>query len=150
MRGQDISPYAAPLDEVFGAGPWRTIGIGDGGNELGMGSLPAGLIQAHVAYGATIACVTPATHLIMAGVSHWGAYALIAALGLLRPDWQQAARETLNPVLDRMILEALVSLGPAVDGVSLRQAPTIDNIDLAEHQRTLAGIRSIAQGGWTA
>jgi hypothetical protein len=144
MRGQDISPHAAPLDEVFSAGPWRTIGIGDGGNELGMGSLPAGLIEAHVAHGATIACVTPATHLIMAGVSHWGAYALIAALGVLRPDWRAAMLDCLDPLIDRMILEALVFRGPAVDGVSLRQALTIDSLGLATHQRKLAEIRAIA------
>jgi hypothetical protein len=145
MRGQDISPYAAPLDEVFAAGPWRTIGIGDGGNELGMGSLPAGLIQTHVAHGATIACVTPATHLVMAGVSHWGAYALIAALGLLRPSWWEAALDCLDPAVDRAILQALVFRGPAVDGVSLRQATTIDSLELTLHQRKLAAIRAVLE-----
>jgi hypothetical protein len=144
MRGQDISPNAAPLDEVFSAGPWRTIAIGDGGNELGMGSLPAGLIEAHVAFGATIACVTPATHLVMAGVSHWGAYALIAALGLLRPAWRGAMLEGLDAATDRAILEALVFQGPAVDGVTLRQAVTIDSLDLATHQQKLAAIRAVA------
>ncbi len=40
MRGTDISAYAAPLDRLFSAGPWRTIAIGDGGNEIGMGGVP--------------------------------------------------------------------------------------------------------------
>jgi D-glutamate cyclase len=144
MRGQDVSAYAAPLDEVFAAGPWQTIGIGDGGNELGMGSLPAGLIEAHIAFGAAIACVTPATHLVMAGVSHWGVYGLIAALGVLRPDWRSAMLDCLEPQTDQAIMEALVSQGPAVDGVSLRQGLTIDSLDLAEHHRKLTAIRAIA------
>jgi hypothetical protein len=142
MRGQDISAHAAPLDQVFSAGPWRTIAIGDGGNEIGMGSLPEGLIEAHVAHGATIACVTPATHLVMAGVSHWGAYALIAALGVLRPAWRSAMRDCLDPAVDQAILQALVFDGPAVDGVSLRQALTIDSLGLSCHHALLKAIRA--------
>src|SRR5262249_12257744 len=48
MRGLDISSYTAPLDELFTAGPWETIAIGDGGNEIGMGSLPRELIAQEV------------------------------------------------------------------------------------------------------
>ncbi|MGH7029867.1 MAG: glutamate cyclase domain-containing protein, partial [Stellaceae bacterium] len=59
MRGQDISAYTAPLDDLFAAGPWDTIAVGDGGNEIGMGSLPRGLIARHVEHGETIACITP-------------------------------------------------------------------------------------------
>jgi hypothetical protein len=51
MRGEDVGAYAAPLDRVFVAGPWRTIAIGDGGNEVGMGSLPAGLIAREIPLG---------------------------------------------------------------------------------------------------
>ena len=84
MRGEDISAFTTPLDELFLAGPWQRIAIGDGGNEIGMGSVPASVIGAHVAHGETIACVTPADHLIVAGVSNWGAYALIGALAVIR------------------------------------------------------------------
>ena len=59
MRGLDISSYTSPLDELFTAGPWETIAIGDGGNEIGMGSLSRELIAQHVDHGETIACVTP-------------------------------------------------------------------------------------------
>ncbi len=82
MRGEDISAFTTPLDELFLAGPWQRIAIGDGGNEIGMGSVPASVIGAHVAHGEKIACVTPATHLIVAGVSNWGAYALIGGLAV--------------------------------------------------------------------
>ena len=34
LVGLDIGAYTAPLDEVFLAGPWRTLAVGDGGNEI--------------------------------------------------------------------------------------------------------------------
>lgn len=143
MRGQDIGAHVAPLDDVFTAGPWRTIAIGDGGNEIGMGALPAGLIEAHVAHGGRIACVTPADHLVMAGVSHWGAYALLGALTGLRPKWRAALHAALDPALDRLIIESMVALGPAVDGVTLRREATIDSLSMEEHYQVLAGVRAL-------
>ena len=95
------APHTAPLDELFAAGPWETIAVGDGGNEIGMGALPRALIAAHVEHGATIACVTPRSHLIVAGVSHWGAYALLGALAVVRPDWRQPLLRCLDEALDR-------------------------------------------------
>ena len=118
MRGEDISAFTTPLDELFLAGPWQRIAIGDGGNEIGMGSLPASLIGAHVAHGETIACATPADHLIVAGVSNWGAYALIGALAVLRDDWRATLIACLDADARRAILQAMVNDGPAVDGVT--------------------------------
>src|SRR5215472_14015672 len=104
MRGEDISAFTTPLDELFLAGPWQRIAIGDGGNEIGMGSLPASLIGAHVAHGETIACATPADHLIVAGVSNWGAYALIGALAVLRGDWRTGLIKWMDAERDEAIL----------------------------------------------
>jgi hypothetical protein len=143
MRGLDIGSYTAALDELFLAGPWATIAIGDGGNEIGMGAIPRSVIAAHVAHGETIACVTPAQNLIVAGVSNWGAWALIAALAALRADWRPQLLGCLDEGLDRTILAALVENGPAVDGVSLVQAMTVDNLDLATHHRKLRAIRAL-------
>ena len=144
MRGEDMSACTAPLDDLFIAGPWDTIAIGDGGNEIGLGALPRALIARHVEHGDTIACVTPASHLIMAGVSHWGVYALIAALAVLRADWRDALIGCLDESLDMRTLEALVRDGPAVDGVSLRQALTIDTLPLPAHHSRLRAIRAAA------
>lgn len=146
MRGEDLASYTAPLDRVFTAGPWRTIAIGDGGNEIGMGVLPNGLVAREVPLGATIACVTPADFLVTAGVSHWGAYGLIAGLAVCRADWREALLGCLDPATDQQILQTLVQRGPAVDGVTLRQALTIDGLDLAAHHAKLETIRAIARG----
>ncbi len=146
MRGLDIGSYTVPLDDLFTAGPWQTIAVGDGGNEIGMGTLPHALIAQYVAHGETIACVTPAQHLIVAGVSHWGAYALLGALAILRSDWRSSLIERLDERLDRRVLEATLADGPAVDGVSRVQALTIDNLDLATHHEKLRMIRALAEG----
>jgi hypothetical protein len=147
MRGEDIGSYTAPLDELFTAGPWQTIAVGDGGNEIGMGTIPRSLIARHVAHGETIACVTPARHLIVAGVSNWGAYALIGALAALRDDWRAEMVACLDETLDRAVLEAMIEHGPAVDGVSRLQAPTVDNLDIATHHRVLRKIRTLVEQG---
>ena len=147
MRAQDIGSYTAPLDDLFVAGPWETIAVGDGGNEIGMGAISRSLIARHVAHGATIACVTPARHLIVAGVSNWGAYALIGALAVLRADWRPALLACLDETLDRTVLEAMIEQGPAVDGVSCLPTPTVDNLDIATHHRVLRTIRLLVEQG---
>jgi hypothetical protein len=148
MRGLDISSYTAPLDELFTAGPWETIAIGDGGNEIGMGSLPRQLIAQCVEHGDSIACVTPAQHLIVAGVSNWGAYGLLAALAALRADWRASLLTCLDEGLEERVLEATVNNGPAVDGVSRLRRMTVDNLELANHHRKLREIRCVVEDGY--
>jgi hypothetical protein len=145
MRGTDISAFAAPLDRLFSAGPWRTIAIGDGGNEIGMGCVARPLIAEHVPLGDAIGCVVPAGFLIAAGVSHWGAYAVVAALGQLRQDWSTSMLSVLDPALDQSVVEAMVRDGPAVDGVSLARAATIDALDMATHHQVLVQIAAHAR-----
>jgi hypothetical protein len=147
MRAQDIGSYTAPLDDLFVAGPWKTIAVGDGGNEIGMGAISRSLIARHVAHGETIACVTPAQHLIVAGVSNWGAYALIGALAALREDWRRTLVACLDETLDRAVLEAIIEHGPAVDGVSRLPTLTVDGLDIATHHRILRMIRTLVERG---
>lgn len=145
MRGLAIGSYTAPLDELFTAGPWDTIAVGDGGNEIGMGALPRELIAQHVEHGATITCVTPAQHLIVAGVSNWGAYALLGALAVLREDWRTKMLACLDPELERAVLKITVERGPAVDGVSRLRAMTVDNLDITIHHKKLREIRTLVE-----
>jgi hypothetical protein len=146
MRGRDVGAWTTLLDDLFLAGPWRTLAVGDGGNEIGMGALPPGLIGAHVAHGDAIACVTPAAHLVLAGVSHWGAYALLGGLAALSDDWRAALADSLDPALDLAILDATVRNGPAVDGVLGSQTVTIDSIAMDAHHPVLAAIRALVYG----
>jgi hypothetical protein len=107
MRGRNMSDLLAPLERLFTLGRAKTIGIGDGGNEVGMGKvsgwrLPipccwsrdrsltfpcvlqvkAKILASSIPNASQIHCVTPADHLIVASVSNWGGYALAAALAL--------------------------------------------------------------------
>ena len=107
--------------------------------------MPAALIGAHVAHGETIACATPTDHLIAAGVSNWGAYALIGALAVLRPDWRDSLLECLDAKLDGAILQATVYDGPAVDGVTRAQGLTVDSLAAEVHHAKLRAIRAVVE-----
>ena len=113
-----------------------------------MGTLPRSLVAHSVANGQAIACVTPARHLIVAGVSNWGAYALLAALAILQPDWRETLLASLDEDLDRTILETTIRAGPAVDGVSRLQTLTVDSRPMAVHHAKLRAIRAEAHGGF--
>ena len=83
MTGRDVSQYLNPIDDLFlqaRSNPHvTTIGIGDGGNELGMGKV-YDKVKQYISLGETIACAVPSDFAIIAGVSNWGGYAV--ALGL--------------------------------------------------------------------
>lgn len=143
MRGEDISAQTTLLDDLFLAGPWDTAAVGDGGNEIGTGNLPRALVAACIAHGEIIACTTNATHLILSGVSHWAAYALIGGLAAQRADWRAALLHCLDPALDQAVLEATVRNGPAVDGVTRQHTATIDSLPLATHHQVLHAIRQL-------
>ena len=74
-----------------------------------------------------------------------GRTGLIAGLAVLRADWRDALLDCLDPATERRILATLVHQGPAVDGVTLRQALTIDGLDLTAHQAKLQQITAIAR-----
>src|SRR5262249_2075095 len=81
MRGLDLTDQTTPIhlsfeDAARRTPPLVTIGIGDGGNEIGMGKIPPEMIAHNILHGERIACRVPTDHLIVAGVSNWGAYAL--------------------------------------------------------------------------
>ena len=105
------------------------------------------VIAAQIAHGETIACATAARHLIVAGVSNWGAWGLVAALAAIREEWRPPLLACLDEDLDHRILETTVQQGPAVDGVSRRQELTVDNLDLATHHRKLRAIRALVAAG---
>jgi D-glutamate cyclase len=144
MRGVDVSPWTAPLDDLYLAGGWARIAIGDGGNEMGMGKLPSALIAAEVPNGAAIASVTSCDHLIVAGVSNWGAYGLMAALCVLRPDWHDRMLCILTTERDLAVTRATVEHAGAVDGVTARNEATVDGFGPEIHGALIDELRRIA------
>ncbi len=146
MRGVDVSPWTAPLDELFMGGKWVKLAVGDGGNEIGMGKLPAGLIARTVPKGAEIACVTPCEHLVVAGVSNWGAYGLLAALAVLREDWRPILAGHLTAARDLAVTRAIVEQAGAVDGVTARREATVDGFGPDIHGPLVDELGRIAWG----
>jgi Domain of unknown function (DUF4392) len=152
-RGASVAAWNRPLDEMFvlarklaqGTGgsepraprtghlrpkpaspPPLTIGVGDGGNEIGMGRVRARL-QREGELMARIASVVRTDHLVVAGVSNWGAYGIVAQLGRLTGQ-----RLLHTPAEERRLIEACVKAG-AVDGLTRRAEPTVDALDADTH-----------------
>jgi hypothetical protein len=146
MRGVDVSPWTAPLDDLFLGGPWAKLAVGDGGNEIGMGKLPAGLIAGTVPNGERIACITGCDHLVVAGVSNWGAYGLMAALAVVRDSWSPALAKFLTAERDLAVTRAIVEKSGAVDGVTARNEPTVDGFPAGIHGALINELRRIAWG----
>ncbi|MEU4339121.1 glutamate cyclase domain-containing protein [Micromonospora lupini] len=145
MRGEDIGAHTAPLDRLYTAGSAYRIGIGDGGNELGMGRLPADLIGRVVASGERIRCVVGADALLVGGTSNWAAAALVGALSLLRPE-VPALRTLLEPAWSSDLLAAIVAAG-AVDGVRRRPALSVDGLDWQAYAEPLTEIAELVRAG---
>jgi len=129
MRGISVAAWNPPIDELFLRRDKPrpvTIGIGDGGNEIGMGSALRRIARLD-ALRARIAAVVRVDHLVVAGVSNWGGYGVVAALGRL------TGRDLLHsPETERRLIEALVAVG-ACDGVTRRREPTVDGLGLETH-----------------
>jgi D-glutamate cyclase len=148
MRGLDISDNSPPLyhlfdDVVSERRNIATIGIGDGGNEIGMGSLPWYLVAKNIPNGDLIHCRVPTDHLIVAGVSNWGAYALAAGVYVLRNEKPPA--NLFDPDYERKILQVMVDAGPLVDGVTGRQEATVDGLSWDEYVKPLIRMREILE-----
>lgn len=143
MRGIGMDDISAPLHLLFEGAPSDcvTIGIGDGGNELGMGNLPVPLLAARVPLGARIAARVGCQHLIAAAVSNWGAAALGALLLKARG---RPVREMLGRA--RGLLEAIVARG-AIDGISRRAELCVDGLPWSTHEATLEALAATLSEG---
>lgn len=148
MRGVCIDDWTAPLHHLFeqaqsSSPPVKTIGIGDGGNEIGMGSIPWTELVRRLPspHGGKIACRIPCDWTILAGVSNWGGYALAAAVAYLR-----GRVDILEPwTCERQSewLETLVREGPAVDGVTRLAEPTVDGLPFATYIQPWDAMRQL-------
>lgn len=140
MRGIDITEYTAPLGLLFTDEWGTTVGIGDGGNELGMGSIPAQLVADLVPLGDQVHCITPCKFLIVAGTSNWGASAVTAGLALLSRNSE--LNELLTTHWSQTHLEASVKAG-ACDGVTLLPTSTVDGLPALEYEKVINRILDV-------
>ena len=131
MRGESISPRTACFDTFVNNAKCPTIGIGDGGNEIGMGNITEALKDLDI-----VSAATRVDELCIADVSNWGAYGIMAFLSL----WNNI--DLLEQVKPLEILEYLSGLG-SVDGVTRLNELTEDGLPLEEGESVLLELRKI-------
>jgi hypothetical protein len=129
MRGEDISDRAAIFDPFMAQATCPTIAIGDGGNEIGMGNIADTIATLDIN-----ASVTTCDELLVADVSNWGAYGLIALLSV----W--AGKDLLAGISPVNILDYLSARG-SVDGVTRENTLTEDGLEAEEGLRLIQELR---------
>lgn len=122
MRGVSITDKTAAADLFFriALGIVPTIGVGDGGNEIGMGNV-ADIIEEKLSLKP---CVVTVDQLVIAAVSNWGAYAIIAYLEKLSGvkvfmDFEEA----------KAFIKKTVEMG-SVDGVLKKPIVSVDGFGM--------------------
>jgi hypothetical protein len=148
MGGLDITANMGPAHLLFetamrGKPSVATIGIGDGGNEIGMGKMPWEVIRKNIPNGGLVACRVPTHALIVAGVSNWGAYALAAGVTALRGKRPDSG--LFDVAREKELLSVMVREGPLVDGVSGKPTVTVDGLAFAQYANPLERLRALME-----
>lgn len=134
MRGISIVGHTAPIDCLFESalGKIPTIGIGDGGNEIGMGNI-AELITDQLEL---IPCKVCVDQLVIATVSNWGAYAITAYLAIL-------TGEDVFPAFQKVYdyIKMTVDLG-SVDGVTKEHIVGVDGFSMEIEEEIVTSLQN--------
>ena len=122
MRGMSIAEKTAPIDLLFekAYGKIPTIGVGDGGNEIGMGNV-APLIEEKISL---VPCVVKVSQLVIASVSNWGAYAITAYLEKLTGEKVFMSYDDVHEYIEKT-----VQIG-SVDGVLKEKIVSVDGFGM--------------------
>lgn len=132
MRHVDISAGTAPCDALFlkALGTIPTIGVGDGGNEIGMGNV-AEAVRTRLDL---VPAEVKADILVIATVSNWGAYGIVAAL-------EQLTRLPLLLSFSKAerFLRRTVGMG-SVDGISHEHIVRVDGFGMETEKEILDGL----------
>ncbi len=138
MRGESIDDMITDSDlflsesKRFGA---VTISIGDGGNEMGMGTFHDEIVE-HVPCGDIICAKDGADLTLASGVSNWWGWGIAALLSL------QTGKDLLPSEAEETELLHRVVLAGGVDGCTKENTDTVDNLSLETH---LTVLRAVAE-----
>lgn len=134
MRNKDITENTARLDTLFYNHP-NTIGIGDGGNEIGMGNLST--VISEVDSLVDKSCITKTAKLVISSVSNWGGYGLVAAMSI------RCQRNLLISVREEeQIVRSVVDMG-AVDGISNKCEYKVDGFSIEENSEIIVQLHEL-------
>ena len=131
MRNLSITEYTAQIDRLFDFHN-TTIGIGDGGNEIGMGNVYKTVEKSTQLVDNP--AITKVKELVISSVSNWGGYGLLAQLS------QITGKNLLPNIVDEKdMIKGMVNLG-AVDGVSGKSVYQVDGFELNQNAVTLESL----------
>lgn len=123
MRGDSITGQTACIDTLFELAAEKkipTIGVGDGGNEIGMGNVRQVILEKLELN----PCVVTVDDLIIATTSNWGAYALAAYMAKLSGRPVFITYEEIEEYMAQ-----IVALG-CVDGVTKQKKMGTDGFSM--------------------
>lgn len=100
-----------------------TIGVGDGGNEIGMGKIYDKITNS-IPNGSKLGCVVPTDNLIFTGISNWCYWAWVS---ILDPEYLTS----ISFQEETILLKKMVDLG-FVDGMTLNRTMTVDGVPYEE------------------
>lgn len=138
--GFNISSFTAKTDILYEAAVKAgipTIGIGDLGNELGMGAV-ADIVASDVPLGEVIAARQKADVTVVANISNWGAYGVAACLSALTGN-SDAFHDGAH---EKRLIEACVR-GGGIDPVGGQFRLYVDGTDAHTNASLVDLLRSI-------
>jgi D-glutamate cyclase len=132
-KGRNMNSIEAKMVDLFDEASLKgilTIGIGDGGNELGWGQFTDSIVEKMPSYGQCIcgcgggiADSTLVDVTVAASVSNWGAYGIAACLSVLLNNPEILHDERIE---SRMLRECIDAGG--IDGASHLPEPRVDGL----------------------
>lgn len=165
MRGEAIDHFTGSLHDLFperppadsGAGTSlsattesspedlqthiSTVGVGDGGNEIGMGRFAWSALRSRIRdeAAAHIPCRIATDRTIVAGTSNLGAYALAASIAAMHRRIDVLCEHSC--AAQQAMVTRLVDDAGAVDGVTRQPSPTVDGVPFLTGIQPWAAIR---------
>lgn len=137
MRGIDLDAHTAPVELLFEltAGFVPSIGVGDGGNEIGMGCFRKTISEKL----SLVPCEVPVDEPVIASVSNRGAYGIAACLQKL------TGQNLLIPAGElEDYFRYTLTLG-SVDGMSGKNEPKVDGFPIEEELAVLEQLRKLTK-----
>jgi len=120
---------------------------GTGATRLGWDPCPRKSSKAEIPNGEVIAAATPVDSLIVAGVSNWGGYGLLAAMACTKPALRDVLLRYFNRDMDHRFLSAAVETGQAVDDSRVdnpaRPQMSVDSVPWEQHAALLEEISAV-------
>lgn len=134
MRGDSITGQTACIDTLFELAAQKkipTIGVGDGGNEIGMGNVRQVILEKLELN----PCVVTVDDLIIATTSNWGAYALAAYMAQLSGKPVFITYEEIEEYMAQ-----IVAMG-CVDGVTKQKKMGTDGFSMEVEKEIITSLR---------